>query len=94
LRLDFHGFCSGAARYRVGGQGFLESLAANPITLSGKIGVCKGRPEIGDLVGSADGQRVSILRLDYMPRINEFDTDGQAITLSANRGDMTINFRT
>ena len=28
-----------------------------------------------------------------MPRINEFDTDGQAITLSAHRGDMTIDFK-
>ena len=28
-----------------------------------------------------------------MSRINEFDTDGQAITLSAHRGDMTINFK-
>ena len=42
----FTGFVPAQNVAAVGGQGFLESLAGNPITLSGKIEVYKGRPAI------------------------------------------------
>ena len=45
-RQVFTGFFRAQDVERVGGQGFLRSLAGNPLTISGKIELYKGRPEI------------------------------------------------
>jgi hypothetical protein len=42
----FTGFIPAQNVANVGGQKFLESLAGNPVSLSGKIELYKGRPEI------------------------------------------------
>ena len=42
----FTGFVPAQSVAAVGGQEFLESLSGNPITVTGKIELYKGRPEI------------------------------------------------
>ena len=42
----FTGFVPAQSVAAVGGQKFLESLSGNPITVTGKIELYKGRPEI------------------------------------------------
>ena len=45
-RQVFTGFVPAQSVAAVGGQKFLESLSGNPITVTGKIELYKGRPEI------------------------------------------------
>ena len=60
----FTGFVPAQSVAAVGGQKFLESLSGNPITVTGKIDLYKGRPEI---VISSSAQIVKSLSTSFSP---------------------------